>query len=148
VSKRMRPSSDTATASPRRLDLRSASDARDTNTAFAVHEYAPSGLHEYCASVCFNCRHMSTGPCDSIRVGRRPAFVAGVAMKPAGLAVSRTRRPAKPRYGADTAAPSRHQATHRHAGLVVARQRKSNLPAHMETYMWNRGDAENPHPCT
>ena len=86
-------------------------------------------------------------PFVKIRVRLQAAFVAGVAMKPAGLAVSRTRRPAKPRHGADTAAPSRHQATHRHAGLVVARQRKSNLPAHMETYMWNRGDAENPHSC-
>jgi len=70
--------------------------------------------------------------------------VSGEALKPAGLAVPRTRRPAKPRRGADTAAPSRHQATHRHAGLVVARQRKSDMPIHMEQYMWNRGDADMP----
>ena len=53
--------------SPRRLDLRSASEARDTNAALAVHECAPSGLHEYCATIYFNCRHMSNGFCDSIR---------------------------------------------------------------------------------
>ena len=57
----------------------------------------------------------------SFRVGRRPAFVTGATMKPAGLAVAWTRRPAKPGRGADAAAPSRHQATHRGAGFVVAR---------------------------
>ena len=78
--------------SPRRLDLRSASDARDTNTAYAAHECAPSGLHEYCATIYFNCRHMGNGFCGSIR-GRAPA---------------------------------------------------QNLLAHMEPYMWNRGDAAMP----
>ena len=53
--------------------------------------------------------------------GFRPAFVTGATMKPAGLAVAWTRRPAKPGRGADAAAPSRHQATHRGAGFVVAR---------------------------
>ena len=48
-------------------------------------------------------------------------------MKPAGFAVAWTRRPAKPGRGADAAATSRHQATHRGAGFVVARQR---LPSH------------------
>ena len=43
----------------------------------------------------------------SFRVGRRPAFVTGATMKPAGLAVAWTRRPAKPGRGADAAAPSR-----------------------------------------
>ena len=57
----------------------------------------------------------------TFRVGRRPAFVTGATMKPAGLAVARTRRPAKPGRGADAAATSRHQATHRGAGFVVAR---------------------------
>ena len=57
----------------------------------------------------------------SFRVGRRPAFVTGATMKPAGLAVAWTRRPAKPGRGADAAAPSRRQATHRGAGFVVAR---------------------------
>jgi len=38
-------------------------------------------------------------------------------MKPAGLAVAQTRRPAKPGRGADAAAPSRRQATHRHDGV-------------------------------
>ena len=47
--------------------------------------------------------------------------MTGATMKPAGLAVAWTRRPAKPGRGADTAAPSRHQATHRGAGFVVAR---------------------------
>ena len=58
----------------------------------------------------------------NIRVPLQAAFVSGEAMKPAGLAVSWTRRPAKPRQGADAAAPSRHQATHRRAGFVVARR--------------------------
>ena len=65
--------------SPRRLDLRSASDARDTNADFAAHERAPSGLHEYCATIYFNCRHMSNGFCDSIReisCAAKAAFVS------------------------------------------------------------------------
>jgi len=62
----------------------------------------------------------------SFRVGRRPAFVTGATMKPAGLAVAWTRRPAKPGRGADAAAPSRHQATHRGAGFVVARTRQTS----------------------
>jgi len=57
-------------------------------------------------------------------VSREGGIRVGGAMKPEGLAMSRTRRPAKPGRGADTAAPSRHQATHRHAGFVVARQRQ------------------------
>ncbi len=63
----------------------------------------------------------------------KAAFVTGGAMKPAGLAVPRTRRPAKPGRGADTAAPSRHQATHRHVGLVVARSANR-----ISRYIWNR----------
>jgi len=50
----------------------------------------------------------------------KAAFVTGGTMKPAGLAMSRTRRRAKPGSGADTAAPSRHQAAHRLAGFVVS----------------------------
>ena len=50
----------------------------------------------------------------------KATFVTGGAMKPAGLAMARTRRSAKPRHVADAPAPSRHRATHRHAGFVVA----------------------------
>jgi len=49
----------------------------------------------------------------------KATFVTGGTMKPVGLAMSRTRRRAKPGSGADTAAPSRNQATHRLAGFVV-----------------------------
>ena len=38
-------------------------------------------------------------------------------MKPAGLAMARSRRPAQPRLGADVTATSRRQATHRFAGF-------------------------------
>ena len=31
--------------------------------------------------------------------------------------------------------------------FVVARKRKSDLLAHMETYMWNRDDADDPRSC-
>ena len=57
----------------------------------------------------------------------KAAFVTGGAMKPEGLAMSWTRRPAKPGRGEDTAAPSRHQATRRHAGFVVARSAREHI---------------------
>lgn len=35
---------------------------RDTNAAaYAAHEYAPSGLHELWATICYNCRLMNKG---------------------------------------------------------------------------------------
>ena len=48
-------------ASLRLPDLRSASDARDTNAAYAAHEYAPSGLHEFWTTICYNCRLANKG---------------------------------------------------------------------------------------
>ena len=32
-----------------------------TYAAFAAHEYAPSGLHELWATICYNCRLMNKG---------------------------------------------------------------------------------------
>ena len=49
-------------------------------------------------------------------------------MKPAGLAMAHQRRPAKPRRGADAAAASRRQATHRFAGFRV--RASAPVPAH------------------
>ena len=57
----------------------------------------------------------------------KAAFVTGGAMEPEGVAMSWTRRPAKPGRGADTAAPSRHRATHRLAGFVVARSASEHI---------------------
>lgn len=48
-------------ASLRLPDLRSASDARDTNAAYAAHEYAPLGLHEFWTTICYNCRLANKG---------------------------------------------------------------------------------------
>ena len=84
---------------------------RDTKATFVAHEISRGNELLYRKGI-FSCLFVS---------GFRPAFVTGATMKPAGLAVAWTRRPAKPGRGADAAAPSRHQATHRGAGFVVAR---------------------------
>ncbi len=65
-------------------------------------------------------------------------------MKPAGLAVPRTRRPAKPGRSADTAPPSRHQATHRHDGVRGRAPAQIGHPTQKKPHMCNRVDAAMP----
>ena len=69
--------------SPSRFDLRSRRLRRDTNAACAAHEHAPSGLHEYWATICYDCRHMNNGLCDSIRANSCRA--SGPRSCPAGM---------------------------------------------------------------
>ena len=90
--------------------------------------FAPRRLHEKQVNLFqpLSCRrqHNIQSSFRVISCPPKAAFVSGGAMKPAGLAMTRSRRPAQPRLGADVTATSRREATHHFAGF------RARAPAH------------------